>query len=154
MIFLPAAVVPTCTLLLALPWAGGNIWTDCNDQEPMPWTPSTSAEIYNMALHVAYPYHTTIMIFNSSLTAAETDSSHDLFAAFLRMQIIVVPTVCGVPTNVINDWRISPYTYAPAVLLHRPPALSVNVNRNVYLIGLIVPVIMFAYTVCRHLKSA
>jgi len=145
MLFMPYAAVPNCTLLLAVVWANGKFWTDCDHHLPSPWTPTASAALHSIIVARTSPQAVDVVPFSVTLSVNETRASVDLFKAFLNNQIIVVPASCNVHPAIVHDWHASPYTFARAVLMHRPPRIQVSVDKVLHLLGGIGPIVAVMY---------
>lgn len=147
MIFLPdnASNVSNCEPVLHAPWANGTFYNKCDNTPAMPWTVTSSYILYTMATLIKHPHTTQIATLNHTLTQGELAASNAMFNAFLDMQIIIVPQVCDVPADVLNDWAISPYTLARSVLQHRPPNFHSSTHQYYYFYGLCGPIVLLLY---------
>lgn len=147
MIFLPdnTSNISSCKPVLHAPWANGTFYTNCDYNPPKPWTVNSSYILYTMAMLIKHPHTTHIAPHNFVFTPNEIRASNAMFNAFLDMQIIVVPQVCDVPADVINDWSISPYTLARSVLQHRPPNFHSSTHQYYYFYGLCAPIVLLLY---------
>lgn len=144
MLFLPYGTVPNCTLLLAVTWANGNFWTECN-HAPSPWTPAASAELYDILVAQSVSQTVRVVPFVTALSLNETKASATLFRVLRDNQIIVVPASCNVHAAILHDWRTSPFTFASAVLMHRPPRVQTLVDKWLHVLGLIGPFVAVMY---------
>ena len=149
-LFLPSSYAPNFTLVLDIPWANGTFWSDCDVHPPRPWTLPTSSHLYSLASTIKPPYLKQVIRVNMSLTPFEFEQSKVLFAQFLHMQTIIVPDYCTVARHVVDDWRNSPYTFAKAVLLHRPVITQGSSYMSYYTTALAGPFILFLYMVTKR----
>lgn len=144
-LFLPSSYTPNCTLLLDVPWANGTFWSDCDAHPPAPWTLATSATLHTLVSAIEPPYAKKVLRVNMSFTPLEFEASKVLFSHFLHMQTILVPDHCAVAEHVVDDWRNSPYTFAKAVLMHRPVITQGSSYVSYYTTALAGPLLLFLY---------